>query len=123
VYFDYLDSGSFTEDMEKVLEHNRSDVLSMVAILIRICSIISDPFFSSEGEHELLGAGRIFEAGRQKEKMVECFEGCMDSYDYRIKGTALKKLSVVYKRGNEYDKAIKHWREHSTEGNDIDFRL
>ncbi len=123
VYFDYLDSGSFTEDMKKVLEHNRRDVLSMAALLARICSIISDPFISSEGENELFGAGRIFEAGSQRERMIECFEGCMESYDYRIRGTALKKLSAVYKRGDEYDKAVRHWIEHSTEGNDVDFRL
>jgi uncharacterized protein len=111
-YFEYLDTGRF-DTMQKVLEHNREDILSMVSLLIRICAILTDPLNESDGSFELLGAGTIFENACGSSRVVECLEACVNSGSARVRHTALLKLSGIYKRNNEYEKAVLHWREHA----------
>jgi uncharacterized protein len=111
-YFEYLDTGRF-DKIRKVMDHNRADILSMVSLLTKVCTILRDPVYESDGGFELLGAGSIFETADNAAKVIECLEACINSESSQIRHSALMKLSVIYKRGNEYEKAVNQWKEHS----------
>lgn len=110
-YFEFLDNRCF-DTMGKVIEHNRNDVLSMVSLLNRICSIMRDPLNESDCEYELLGVGSILKTNDEQSKVLECFEVCADSDNRQVNERALKIITKIYKRCNDYEKAVKHWNEH-----------
>lgn len=107
-YFKYLEDRD-AKDMERVIRHNRLDIMSMISLLCRICSMIENPMMETDRDRELLGVGRIFESSGDLENVIDCFEACMESKSIVVKETASKKLSCIYKRSKDYEKAVQHW--------------
>lgn len=120
VYFKYLEDRNAGE-IVKVVKHNELDILTMVSLLVRISAMIEDPMAETDGGHELLGVGRIFEASGEYDRTVRCFESCMKSDTHYIKDTASRRLSDIYKRNGNYQRAVEHW-ENMLSGPD-DFNL
>lgn len=108
IYFEYLDTGCI-DGIEKVIEHNRLDILSLVSLLTRILNILGNPLEETYDETELLGAAHIFEACREYDTVIACYEECIKSDNSYISKTAAGKLGIMYKRNRDYDKAIKCW--------------
>lgn len=108
VYFKYLESRN-AEEIVNVIRHNEQDVLSMVPLMIRIASMLVEPISEYCGEKELIGLGRIFEANGEYSKVIDCLESCMSSDDYIVKDIAVKRLSCIYKREGNYERAVYHW--------------
>jgi len=108
VYFKFLESGD-TTDIKRVISHNRSDIISMISLLVRILSIVDNPMEETDGSYELLGAARIFEACEEKEMVVRCYEECMKNDKGFLGETAAKKLGSMYKRNRDYNSAIQCW--------------
>ena len=108
IYFRYLESRD-ADDIKKVVEHNRLDVLSMAALLTRICRILANPLAEAEDEGELIGIGRIFEKKREFDASIECYEMCVKSGRASMREAALNALPDVYKRSGNYEKAVWHW--------------
>lgn len=108
IYFEYLNSRN-AGIIKKVIKHNELDILSMVALLSRISNLLDEPLEASDGEHELLGIGKIFESSREFETVIECFENCMKSENVSVKEAAMRRLSDIYKKSGDYKKAVRHW--------------
>lgn len=107
-YFKYLEDRD-AKDMERVIRHNRLDIMSMVSLLCKMCSMLENPLAKTDGDRELLGVGKIFESSGDFENVIGCFEACMESKSIIVKETASKKLSCIYKRNKNYKKAVEHW--------------
>ena len=110
VYFKYLIDRDARE-IKRVIKHNEQDILSMVSLLLKINELLQNPLDSAEGEYELLGLSRIFEACGENDDYVGCMERCLESDNSFIKEFALKKLAQLYKRKGDYEKAIKYWND------------
>lgn len=108
VYFKYLEDRDTTE-IKRVIRHNELDILSMVSLEIKLSKLLNAPLEEADGEYELLGLGRLFEAGGDTEQMLECLESCAESREFSIKAQAVKRLTNVYKRNGSYDLALSHW--------------
>lgn len=119
VYFRFLEDGD-TAEIGRVIKHNGLDILSMIPLLVRLCKMIEKPLSNSDGEHELLGLGRIFEARGELDRMVECFENCTKSPDHTIRSKAVKRLTGIYKRKGSYGKAMEQWRGIIADSNGFD---
>ncbi len=115
VYFQYLDDRD-AKEMVKVIKHNCLDILSMVSLLTKLSSMLSSPVSHTDGEYEMLGVGKIFETNGNVECMIDCFEACTGSKRHLIKSQAVKRLTAVYKREGDYDKALTHWQSLDEEG-------
>jgi hypothetical protein len=107
IYFKYLESRDASE-IKKVILHNKLDILSMISLLIKIHSLIEDPYKESDGEHELYGIARIFETAGGKDTVINCYETCIKSENSFISNTAAKRLIDVCKRNGEYKKMIEY---------------
>jgi len=114
IYFEYLESRN-AGIIKKVIRHNEIDILSMVSLLVRISRMLENPVEESDGGHELIGLGRIFESSREYEAVIDCFENCVKSPNSMIRETALRRLSDIYKRSGEYSKAVECWKRMITD--------
>lgn len=110
IYFEYLQSRN-ASIIKKVIRHNELDILSMVALLLKITEMIDEPLKNSDGEQELLGIGIIFETNQEIDIVIKCFENCMDSENSSVKNIAAQRLSDIYKRSGDYSKAVSHWEK------------
>ena len=109
VYFKYLEDKNASE-IEKVIHHNRLDVLSMVSLLARLSAMLKSPLSETDGGFELLGMGRLFEANGRTDDMLECLEACSGSGQFDIKLQAVKRLTGVYKKNGSIERALEHWK-------------
>jgi len=107
MYFKYLDNRD-AEPIRGIMDHNEKDVLSMVSLLAKIGALIENPLGESDGCHELLGVGGIYETAGEHETTVSCYENCLEAHDYYIRDTASKRLVRMYKRNKEYKKVMEH---------------
>lgn len=109
VYFKYLQDRN-ASNIQKVVSHNKMDILSMVALMSRIAAMLDNPLSESNSGHEILGLGRIFEKSGENVNVMDCFEYCTRSVeDYSIKIAAARRLSWIYKRSGNYSKALELW--------------
>jgi len=119
VYFEYLESRDASE-IKRVIRHNEQDILSMVSLLYRLSVMLQNPLTESDGGLELLGLGSIFEASGKIDDMVDCLEACTESGRFDVKLQAVKRLTGVYKRAGQYERALEHWQSIESEGSGFD---
>ena len=110
VYFKYVIDRDARE-IKRVVKHNEQDILSMVSLIFKINNMLEDPLSEAECGHELIGLGKMFESTGEYDAVIDCLEKCMKSEDPFVKETALRKLSQIYKRNNEYEKAVRYWKD------------
>ena len=110
IYFNYLETGD-TGDLERVITHNRLDVLSLVSLAARISEIIADPVKASDGGYELLGAAGIHQAGNAAAFGVaeELYSECTASGNDHVCSIASKKLAGIYKKSGRVASAAEIW--------------
>jgi uncharacterized protein YprB with RNaseH-like and TPR domain len=114
VYFKYLEDRN-AADIKRVIKHNELDILSMVSLLAKISAMLESPLAQSDSSHELLGLGRIYEAGGGHDRAVDCLETCSASDIPSVRTAAVKRLTRIYKKSGRYDRALGHWRELASE--------
>ena len=110
IFFKYI-SDRDANDIKKVMKHNKLDVLSMAALLYKVAAIIHNPLTVSDGGHELLGVGRIYENKCDSDSVITCYEACMNSNNLSVRDTASRRLGDAYKRNRDYERAIGHWEQ------------
>lgn len=108
VYFKYLEDRD-AADIKKVIRHNELDILSMVALLSKMSSMLENPLSEPLCEQELLGMGKIFQKSGEEESVINCYEHCAQSDNFPVKAAAVKHLTNIYKRKGNYVRALKHW--------------
>lgn len=119
VYFKYLTDRDATE-LKTVIEHNRRDILSMVALLIKISQMVHDPVKEGKGS-ELIGLAGLFRKRGSRQKYIECLDECILSDNRYISGYGKRELAVLYKKNKNYKGAVACWEEMVEESNGTDF--
>lgn len=119
VYFKYLEDRD-ASDLKKVIEHNRQDIISMAALLVRIFEMITDPVAES-CESELMGIAGFFRKKGNRDKYIRCLNECMNSSNDYISRYAKKELSIIYKRDRDYTRAVTCWEEMVEDSSGMDF--
>ncbi|MDR1060468.1 MAG: ribonuclease H-like domain-containing protein, partial [Clostridiales bacterium] len=112
IYFGYVQDRR-RAPIERVLEHNRLDILSMAAVLKRVSGLVRRPPAESPlgGGEELYGLGCLLEALGDAEKAERCFELCAEGERARAPAArrALAKLAAMRKRANDFEGALRCW--------------
>ncbi|MCX8131239.1 MAG: ribonuclease H-like domain-containing protein [Clostridia bacterium] len=110
IYFKYLEDRDATE-IKQVIKHNELDILSMVALMIKINSMLENPLSETDGDKELLSIGRILEGNEQYEAMADCYKNCIKSENSFVKEAAARRLATVFKRNKDYESAVRQWEQ------------
>ncbi|KNY24955.1 ribonuclease H-like domain-containing protein [Pseudobacteroides cellulosolvens] len=105
-YFKYLNDRD-AKDMKRVLEHNKSDIISMVSLFVKIGRLLNNPMEEASDYNELFGAARIYNKAMDYMKAENCYKHCSISNNNIIRTQALKELIVLYKSGKDYDSITK----------------
>lgn len=112
IYFEYIRTKNFRQ-MEKVLEHNRSDVLSMAAIIVKMQEHLEMGrgllLENAEDYHSL---GRISEIQKEENLAVEYYEKALNCRtDEKGRMAVMKRLSLIYRRQGRWHQAEARWQE------------
>ena len=111
IYFRYIRNRRF-DMMEKVLEHNLHDIVSMAALAVRMWEHVEmGQCFNLEeaGDYQSLGRihqnrGEWMKAASYYEKALKCPGG--DNLDM-----VRRNLSLIYKKEKQWDRALDLWME------------
>ena len=106
VYTDYLRGRSVAADMLRIIRHNREDVLSLLALLIRQIELIRDVVGGSsrdEGHFNPISLSDMLLSGERREDALMLLSEHDDSNE------ALKRLGLLCKRDRQFEKAVKHF--------------
>ena len=111
-YFQFIQSGDFSL-VEPIIYHNAEDILSLLGVIIVGASIFSDdPDACSADGMDYFGAGKIMESFGDTEKSLQFFQKALKngtSEDVTL--SVRRRLSLNYKKNEEWDKALDVWRE------------
>lgn len=111
MYFQYLRNRRFGP-MEKVLEHNVYDIVSMAALIVRMWThlemaqggqVCGTDYFSMASIHEKRG---------EEDRALEFYEkALLEKLNPVAKVKVQQKITRIYKRRKLYDKAVKLWMD------------
>ena len=110
LYFDYLRSLNATL-IARVFYHNAQDILSLVGLMNTICLLHHKPFsWGGWYSEDFYCLGRLFHQLGETEKGRRCYHQALDSgLPAHLVPSALKAISLSYKRNQEWDRALKAW--------------
>lgn len=112
LYFQYLNDGDATP-LKRVFYHNAMDVVSMAALFNHMAGLLSDPFsIRPEDAVDLISLARHFEDLGEIEKAVRLYlHGLEHQLPADILLDAVQRLSLIYKRNEEWPSAVELWRQ------------
>jgi len=90
-------------EMDRVMEHNRQDVLSMPLIMARLCEAWRNPHLQSEGSDLYATARMLLAAG--DDRALECMQKAALRHM-----PARRELSLIYKRAGRWEDACRLWQ-------------
>lgn len=111
IYFDYLRTGD-ARRLGGVFYHNEQDVLSLVALLSRMCQLLEDrPVGGGAASGpELYGLGRLYEErGRLAESVGNYRQALEAVLPQHLEELALRRLSFLLKRLGRLEEAASIW--------------
>jgi uncharacterized protein YprB with RNaseH-like and TPR domain len=107
VYFEYLYRGN-AKPLLPVLYHNRQDILSMVAILVRAMQLLERPHEMCRNADDIMSVAKLYERSCNWQTAIVLYEtflaGSSDS------NQLLLRVGWNYKRLHEWEKAADVWR-------------
>ncbi len=112
-YFNYLKNGDFAP-LEKVLEHNRQDIVSLAQLFYFLCEQVDKPEEIENGQ-DLLSLARAMEKRGDTARAVKCYRLCAKG-DTRTE--AYSALAAGEKRAGNADAAIKLYQTMAARGDD-----
>lgn len=112
-YFQYLKDRNFGP-MEKVLEHNRQDIVSLAQLYFELCRLMAKPEEIAQ-EEDLLSLARMCERTGDTSRANKCYRLCAKG-DTRAE--AFRALSINAKRQGQTDTAVKLCKAMLSRGDD-----
>jgi uncharacterized protein len=109
LYFEYLKEQD-PEMIEGVLEHNESDVMTLISLYTHLSFMLLNEPFESHLSSEKYEIGRWYEAIGDEERARYYFQTLSkgeSSFTIRAK----KSLSMLYKKQKHYEEAVRLWSE------------
>jgi hypothetical protein len=119
LYFAYLREGD-ARPLKRVVYHNAMDVISLAALLNYTSLLLEEPLGQSPIEYvDVAAVARLLEELSHTEKASLLYEKCLQAElpEVIFVGT-IYRLSMLYKRNNNYPAAISLW-EQATKHNQL----
>lgn len=110
IYFDYVRHGTLGR-LERVFYHNALDIVSMAALLTRMCDAFDDPWGNgvSHGA-DWLSLGIVYEAAGAVDQAVEAYEHAMRcQLPPELHEQAKERWGQLCKREGAWDRAVAEW--------------
>ena len=111
IYFRYLRTKD-ARALKQVLEHNLQDILSLVALVSRMCFLVEDPLNNTEYGMDIFSIGKMFDEEKRYEQSAHYFSEALKRN--LAEGETLEILrlsSFSYKRQGKWEEAEKIWKE------------
>jgi uncharacterized protein YprB with RNaseH-like and TPR domain len=111
IYFRYLKTKD-ARALKQVFEHNLQDILSLVALVSRMCFLVEDPLNNTEYGMDIFSIGKMFDEEKR-------YEQCTHYYTEALKHNLaeeetleiLRLASFAYKRQGVWEEAEKIWKK------------
>ncbi len=118
IYFEFLQDRD-ARPLKRIFYHNEVDVLSLSALLNHMAGVLVDPLkHGNRHGSDLLAIGRLYEDLGDNDAAVNLYTKGLEhediislQIDIGIIIRALYRLSMIYKRNNDYPKAIYIWQK------------
>ena len=120
LYRDYLRTGD-ARDMQRVLYHNKIDILSMVTLATRLCRAYADPWRAErdDGRRELGGAefyalGRWYADEGKSPNAERAYKRALrlcSRPGSKLRWRILRELAYLLKRAGRRDEAFAFWQQ------------
>lgn len=105
IYFDYLRERNGAP-LVPVFEHNRRDILTMLALAVRMVRAVEEPSTVTEG-WDVYSLAQLFDDAGQLERAIPCYERALAAGTGRVEVST--RLASAYKRFREADQAVALW--------------
>lgn len=111
IYFRYLRTKD-ARAIKQVFEHNLQDILSLVALVSRMCFLVEDPLNNTEYGMDIFSIGKMFDEEKKYGQSTHYYaEALKHNLAEEEILEILKLSSFAYKRQGKWKEAEKIWRE------------
>ena len=110
VYFNWL-ATSDTDLLDKVVEHNLYDIVSLYFLLHHLSVLMENPAVELREADDMLSLVRVLERRREHEEVPPLLEQCESSLWDERRFDVLMHLALAYKRTGRIDRAVPIWRK------------
>ena len=111
IYFRYLKTKD-ARALKQVFEHNLQDILSLVALVSRMCFLVEDPLNNTEYGMDIFSIGKMFDEEKKYKQSTHYFtEALKHNLAEEEVLEILKLASFAYKRQGKWEEAEKIWKE------------
>ncbi len=119
LYQDYLQTGN-AHEIQKIVYHNRLDVLSMITLGIRLAQLFETPSERSVGAHDALSMARWYQRFDDMYEASDAAfrEAIAEAADEHDRAEALAHCAKFLKRKNRLDEAVVYWAQLAALGHD-----
>jgi len=95
-----------------VFEHNLQDILSLVALVSRMCFLVEDPLNNTEYGMDIFSIGKMFDEEKKYEQSTHYYaEALKHNLAEEEVLEILRLSSFAFKRQGEWEEAEKIWKE------------
>ena len=109
VYFQYLRQGE-TSRLKKVFEHNRLDIITMVALLGTISKLEKKDFLDTACPEDCYALGLLLWKKGYYSRAEKCLRKAAEKGSRRQRCQAYKKLGFLYKHLKDWEASVSCWK-------------
>ena len=111
IYFRYLKTKD-ARALKQVFEHNLQDILSLVALVSRMCFLVEDPLNNTEYGMDIFSIGKMFDEEKRYDQSTHYYtEALKHNLAEEEILEILRLSSFAYKRQGKWGEAEKIWKE------------
>jgi len=111
IYFRYLKTKD-ARALKQVFEHNLHDIISLVALVSRMCFLVEDPLNNTEYGMDIFSIGKMFDEERRYEQGTQYYtEALKHNLAEEEVSEILRLSSFAFKRQGKWKEAEKIWKK------------
>lgn len=111
IYFRYLRTKD-ARAIKQVFKHNLQDIISLVALVSRMCFLVEDPLNNTEYGMDIFSIGKMFDEERKYEQSTHYYtEALKHNLAEEEVLEILRLASFAYKRQGKWEEAEEIWKE------------
>jgi len=111
IYFRYLRTKD-ARAIKQVFEHNLQDILSLVALVSRMCFLVEDPLNNTEYGMDIFSIGKMFDEEKKYGQSTHYYaEALKHNLAEEEVLEILRLSSFAFKRQEKWEEAEKIWKE------------
>ena len=111
IYFKYLRTKD-ARAIKQVFEHNLQDILSLVALVSRMCFLVEDPLNNTEYGMDIFSIGKMFDEEKRYEQSTYYYTEALKHNLAEEEALEILRLSsFAYKRQGKWEEAEEIWKE------------